>query len=344
MDMTLSELGLRLSGKTILDNISLSIREGEFLSLLGASGAGKSTLLKIIAGITVQTHGTVAFNGSIVDETPAHKRRCAMVFQDIRLFPHMTARENVAFPAKMARVRKREREKQADELLAQVGLANLGNRMPSQLSGGQAQRVALARALASHPAALLLDEPFAGLDEQLRDDMRSLVLKLHREFGITCIMVTHDANEALHMSDRIAYLAAGRLVQVGTPQQLYETPANAEVAACYGECSRIEGTVSSGVFSAAGLRVPAGGAVDGSAVAIVRNSGVSLEERKDGPLAVRCVVFDGEGYLARVNVDGQTLSVRVPSPPAPGSRVDVHIDRNRLFVFNGAEITRAVLQ
>lgn len=333
MNLSVTNLGLDIAGKTVLDDITLDVHAGEFLSLLGESGAGKSTLLKIIAGITIQSRGTVAFDGACVDETACHRRRCAMVFQDIRLFPNMNARDNVAFPARMAHTGRRERREHADALLAEVGLTGLGDRTPSQLSGGQQQRVALARALASNPAALLLDEPFAGLDEQLRDDMRSLVLKLHRASGITCIMVTHDAGEALRMSDRIAYLSLGRLIQVGTPQQLYKTPASAEIAQCTGACSQIEGTVENGVFIANGLRIPAANTADGSAIAIVRNAGVTLEEKEDGPLVVRCGVYAGEAYLARIDIDDQTLTAPVANLPKPETRVTAHVNPQHCFVF-----------
>lgn len=185
--------------RTVLGDVSFSVPDGAFCSLLGESGAGKSTILKVIAGILLQDGGSVLFDGAPVDGLPAHRRGIGFVFQDVRLFPHMTVEENVAYPLRMAGVGKRERLARAGELLERVQLPGFGPRRVQTLSGGQAQRVALARALAAAPAALLLDEPFSGLDESLRDDMRSLLLRLHREDGLTVLMVTHDANEAIMM-------------------------------------------------------------------------------------------------------------------------------------------------
>lgn len=337
MDIELANIGLTVDEKDILQSISTTVRSGEFVSLLGASGAGKSTLLKVIAGVLPQTTGTVLFDGRIVDALPAHKRRCPMVFQDIRLFPNMNVLDNVAFPGKVARVSRPERNRQAVDLLEQVGLAGFEKRAVSELSGGQAQRVALARALASEPRALLLDEPFAGLDEQLRDDMRSLTLRLHREHGIVTIMVTHDASEALRMSDRICYISHGRLIQEGTPQQLYDNPASYEIAQCHGECSKIEGVVRNGLFVAGGLCLPAPGQEDGAHYAIVRNAGVSLSENPTGNLRVRCGAFCGEGWLTRVDVDGQTLSVPTAKPLDPGTPITVEVSPRHCFFFDCAE-------
>lgn len=333
MDLKLQNIRVRRAEKNILDDICLTIQDGEFLSLLGASGAGKSTLLKVVAGILYQDTGTVSFDEMCIDELPTHKRRCAMVFQDIRLFPNMNVRDNVAYPYKMARVSRKERHLLADEMLCHVGLEGFGDRHPGELSGGQAQRVALARALASNPQALLLDEPFSGLDEQLRDDMRSLVLRLHRAFNMTTIMVTHDTSEALMMSDRIAYLSTGKLVQVGTPEELYLHPLTAEIAQSYGGCSTLHGIVSNDVFTRGNLTLPAPGIIDGSACAIVRNQAVTLQLDDAGPLQVRCGVFCSAGHLARIDIEDETLIVPVKSQIPPGTKVRVDIDPQGCFVY-----------
>ncbi len=333
MNVQAANICIALGGKNILQKISLDVQDGEFLSLLGASGAGKSTLLKIIAGILYQDCGTVAFNGHIIDETPTHKRRCAMMFQDIRLFPHMNVRDNVAFPCKIARISRSERFQRAEELLEQVGLGGFGNRRPAELSGGQAQRVALARALASNPQALLLDEPFSGLDEQLRDDMRSLVLRLHRELAITTIMVTHDASEALMMSDRIAYMNQGEIKQIGTPEDLYHTPQALEVAQCFGDCSTLKGTVSQELFTSGDFEHPSPNTPDGPAYAVVRNLSTSLEVNEHGPLRVRCGVFSSSGYLARIDVAEQTLVIPVKKQLPEGTPVNVRVDNEGFFVY-----------
>ena len=216
-------LGAGAQRRRVLDDVSFRVPEGTFTSLLGASGAGKSTLLKVVAGVLVQDAGTVCFDGEPVDALPPHKRGLGFVFQDMRLFPNMTVEENVAFPCKMRGMGRIARLARARELLERVQLGGFGGRAVRSLSGGQAQRVALARALSASPRALLLDEPFSGLDESLRGDMRSLLLHLHREEGVTTVMVTHDAEEALMMSDGIVYVSGGRVLQQGAPERPVRT-------------------------------------------------------------------------------------------------------------------------
>ncbi|MEG2211109.1 MAG: ABC transporter ATP-binding protein [Raoultibacter sp.] len=324
--------------KHILDGVSFEAQEGEFLSLLGASGAGKSTLLKIIAGILIQTNGSILFDDESVDALPPHKRGIGFVFQDMRLFPHMNVEENIAFPCKMASMGKKERRAQAHQLLARVHLEGFGSRDVASLSGGQQQRVALARALAGRPQVLLLDEPFSGLDENLRDDMRSLVLNLHREFGITTIMVTHDATEALMMSDRIVHLSQGKVLQAGPPKELYEFPATEEVAACFGSCSVLEGHVVSGVFRCAAFQGGAPLCPDGRATAVVRDAGVSLRVVEHASLAVRCCVYQGGHYLARIDLEGQTLVVPVDEEMQPQKTVEVFLKPGAFFVYPHKEV------
>lgn len=327
--------------RTVLGDVSFSVPDGAFCSLLGESGAGKSTILKVIAGILLQDGGSVLFDGAPVDGLPAHRRGIGFVFQDVRLFPHMTVEENVAYPLRMAGVGKRERLARAGELLERVQLPGFGPRRVQTLSGGQAQRVALARALAAAPAALLLDEPFSGLDESLRDDMRSLLLRLHREDGLTVLMVTHDANEAIMMSDRIVALDGGHISQIGTPEELYRRPATAKIAACFGDCSVLKGCVESERFILDGIVLPALGIGDGPAVAVVRQGDCLLSPVGEGhgtvpagEVVVRCGVYAGAGYLTRLDVAGQTLTVPTASLPDPGEIVPVRIDGKGCFVFS----------
>lgn len=338
IDLSLGE-GKR--ARTVLGDVSFSVPDGAFCSLLGESGAGKSTILKVIAGILLQDGGSVLFDGAPVDGLPAHRRGIGFVFQDVRLFPHMTVEENVAYPLRMAGVGKRERLARAGELLERVQLPGFGPRRVQTLSGGQAQRVALARALAAAPAALLLDEPFSGLDESLRDDMRSLLLRLHREDGLTVLMVTHDANEAIMMSDRIVALDGGHISQIGTPEELYRRPATAKIAACFGDCSVLKGCVESERFILDGIVLPALGIGDGPAVAVVRQGDCLLSPVGEGhgmvpagEAVVRCGVYAGAGYLTRLDVAGQTLTVPTASLPDPGEIVPVRIDGKGCFVFS----------
>lgn len=255
-DLTLALGERKRDRRAVLREVSFSVPDGAFVSLLGESGAGKSTVLKVIAGILLQDSGAVLFDGRCVDGLPPHRRDLGFVFQDVRLFPHMTVAENVAYPLRMRGVGRRERTARAAELLERVQLPGFGPREPRTLSGGQAQRVALARALAARPAALLMDEPFSGLDESLRDDMRSLVLRLQREEGCTTLMVTHDASEALMMSDRVVALDGGAVAQAAPPEELFARPATAKIAACFGDCSVLEGQVRQGIFHLAEVRLP----------------------------------------------------------------------------------------
>ena len=336
-------LGTKKQRKLILDDVSFHVDDGSFVSLLGASGAGKSTLLKIIAGVLVQDSGSILFNGVAVDDLPPHRRKLGFVFQDMRLFPNMTVGENVAFPCKMDGMGKAARRERADYLLERVQLAGFADREVRSLSGGQQQRVALARALAAKPHALLLDEPFSGLDENLRDDMRSLVLELQREAKVTTLMVTHDAGEALAMSDRIVYMSLGRFVQNDDPVGLFSRPASAEVAACFGDCSRLAGAVERGVFQLGDIRLPADGVPDGPAEAVVRyrRSSAALPDAFPLPeglfdagfAQVKSCQYRGDDTLAHLDVDGQELSVVVKDDFEPGARVRVSLAQGSTFVF-----------
>lgn len=255
MQITLDSVSLATKGTPRLIDVSFEVPDGSFVSVLGASGAGKSTLLGVVSGLIPQDGGHVLFDGRPVDDLPAHRRDVAVVFQDARLFPNMNALDNVAFPLKVRGIGRKERRERAVKMLAQVQLEDMGQRGVHELSGGQRQRVALARALVADPRAVLLDEPFSGLDESLRDDMRRLVQDLHGRLGTTMLMVTHDPMEALVMSDRVAYLSHGRLVQYGTPADVLLRPAAPEVAESFGAARALEGRVVQGVFTCGKLQV-----------------------------------------------------------------------------------------
>ncbi|MET7522530.1 ABC transporter ATP-binding protein [Streptomyces sp. NPDC005248] len=214
--------------------VDLEIADGEFFSMLGPSGSGKTTVLRMIAGFEAPTSGTIELAGSDVTRLAPFERDVHTVFQDYALFPHMTLEQNVAYGLKVRKVPKAERLKQAREALASVRLADFGTRRPSQLSGGQRQRVALARALVGRPKVLLLDEPLGALDLKLREQMQVELKAIQREVGITFVFVTHDQEEALTMSDRIAVFNQGRVEQIGTPAQIYERPATPFVAGFVG--------------------------------------------------------------------------------------------------------------
>lgn len=223
-----------------LDEISFDIKEGEFFTLLGPSGCGKTTLLRLLGGFEQTTSGSIKLFDEEIENLPANQRPINTVFQHYSLFPHLSIHENVQFGLKMQGVGKAERIKRADEMLALVQLGQFADRMPHQLSGGQQQRVALARALAPKPKLLLLDEPLSALDLKLRQSMRLELKNIQQQTGITFVFVTHDQEEALTMSDRIAVMSAGHLQQIGTPAEIYEEPANEFVANFIGETNLLE--------------------------------------------------------------------------------------------------------
>jgi putative spermidine/putrescine transport system ATP-binding protein len=224
-----------------VDDISLDIRDGEFFSLLGPSGSGKTTSLRMIAGFDRPTSGSILLYGKDVSNLPPYERDVNTVFQDYALFPHMTVGENVAYGLMIKKVSKTERQKKADEMLDLVRLPGFADRKPAQLSGGQRQRVALARALINHPKVLLLDEPLGALDLKLRQQMQIELKSIQQRVGITFIFVTHDQEEALTMSDRIAVFNQGKIEQVGTPAEVYEHPATSFVASFVGTSNLVSG-------------------------------------------------------------------------------------------------------
>lgn len=232
----------------VLNNMNLDIKEGEIVSLLGPSGCGKSTTLKLIAGILHPDCGDILLNNESVLDIPIGKRDTVIVFQDYLLFPHMTLYENIEFGLKMKKINRDIRKNKVNELINLVKLEGYENKYPNELSGGQQQRVAIARSLAINPKVLLLDEPFSNLDINLRNEMREFILGLQKHLKITTILVTHDKEEALVMSDRIAVMLNGEVKQFDTPDNLYENPKSKEVANIFGEKNYLIGNIRNGEF------------------------------------------------------------------------------------------------
>jgi spermidine/putrescine transport system ATP-binding protein len=228
-----------------VNSVDLQIKQGEFFTMLGPSGCGKTTTLRMIAGFEFPTQGEIYLNGVLSNEIPPYKRAVNTVFQNYALFPHLSVSQNVGFGLSVKRVPAPEREVRVREALELIRLGELGSRMPIQLSGGQQQRVALARALVNRPAVLLLDEPLGALDLKLREQMQHELKQLQKKVGITFIYVTHDQEEAMTMSDRIAVMNEGRVQQVGTPEDIYNYPANHFVADFIGDTNFLEGKVTS---------------------------------------------------------------------------------------------------
>lgn len=234
----------RFDDTVAVDEVSLSIAQGEIFALLGSSGCGKSTLLRMLAGFETPTSGRILLGGQDVVDQPPYVRPVNMMFQSYALFPHLTIWDNVAFGLKREGLPKAEVQKRTDDMLALVQLSSFAKRKPHQLSGGQQQRVALARSLAKRPKLLLLDEPLGALDKKLREQTQFELVNIIEQVGVTCVMVTHDQEEAMTMANRIAVMSKGRVLQVGTPEEVYEYPANRFVADFIGHVNLIEGKLS----------------------------------------------------------------------------------------------------
>ncbi|WP_438354166.1 ABC transporter ATP-binding protein [Microbacterium sp. CJ88] len=240
----------------VLHGVDLDIAPGEFVSLLGPSGCGKTTALRVLAGLETATDGAVYLGGSDVSRVPTNKRDIGMVFQSYSLFPHLRVVDNVAFGLRRRGEAKAPAARRSMDALELVGLGHLADRFPHQLSGGQQQRVALARALVTEPRVLLLDEPLSALDAKVRVQLRDEIRRIQLRLGITTVFVTHDQEEALAVSDRIAVMNAGRIEQIGSPEDLYLRPATAEVAAFVGVSSIAPGTVAGGALTVWGTALP----------------------------------------------------------------------------------------
>ncbi|WP_248806579.1 ABC transporter ATP-binding protein [Pseudomonas sp. MWU13-2100] len=251
-----------------VDNISLDIREGEFLTFLGSSGSGKSTTLSMLAGFETPSSGEILVGGQSLVKVPPHKRDIGMVFQRYSLFPHLSVRDNIAFPLTLRKLSNDERSRRVDAMLKLVQLESFAHRRPSQLSGGQQQRVAIARALVYEPRILLMDEPLGALDKKLREDLQDELRQLHRRLGITIVYVTHDQEEAMRLSQRIAIFSHGKIVGLGSGYDLYQNPPNAFVASFLGNSNFLK-------LKARGNAVAD---FEGQALAIRPTSGVSSEQ------------------------------------------------------------------
>jgi spermidine/putrescine ABC transporter ATP-binding subunit len=304
-------------------DVSLDIEAGEFIALLGASGSGKSTILMMIAGFETPSAGEILLDGQDITALPPHRRDIGMVFQRYALFPHMTVAENIAYPLRRRGADRSTIETEVARALRMVGLDSLGGRYPAQLSGGQQQRVALARSLVFRPRVLLMDESLGALDRKLRQQMQVEIKLLHRALGTTIVFVTHDQEEALSMADRVAVLSDGRLMQVGTPGELYRTPGSAFVASFIGETSflpaetmRIAADAVDVACLGATLRVPKANCCteDKAALVGIRPEHVRLVGRDEGiPASVVETVYRGSTLTVLLQAEGCRLTASVPA-------------------------------
>ena len=275
--LTTDALTKRYGGNTVLPSLDLQVGKGEFFTLLGPSGCGKTTLLRLIAGFEQPDDGAIRMGTRDITQLPPHKRDIGMVFQDYALFPHMTVEKNVDYGLGFRPLTRGERERRVREMLEMAHIAPLAARLPEQLSGGQQQRVALARAMAIRPSLLLMDEPLSNLDAELRLEMRTAIRQMQKATGVTTIYVTHDQEEALAVSDRIAIMERGRILQTGTPQEVYLRPADIAVAKFLGHTNLLRARTEGGAVLVNGVAIAhRAAAEDGEAVAGVRPEGVAI--------------------------------------------------------------------
>ena len=349
--ITIQNAVKRYGEKTIIPNLSLEIDGGEFFTLLGPSGCGKTTLLRMIAGFNSIEGGTISFDGQAINDLPPYRRNIGMVFQNYAIFPHMSVRKNVEYGLRQRNLSRSEIGKRADEIMNVVKIMEYADKSPNQLSGGQQQRVALARAIVIHPTVLLMDEPLSNLDAKLRIEMRGAIRDIQKEVGITTVYVTHDQEEALAVSDRIAVMNFGELQQVGTPVELYHRPANLFVATFVGASTIFNGVVAS-EDGQLGVRI------DGKLFVPMDNLDDSVKEGQELKVTVRPEEFSlsrGETgwfgtvkssvFLGRfVNYEiilpnGAITEVSLPTSGVQdhyrrGESVSMTVDASRINVFN----------
>lgn len=333
-----------------VDGVSLNIHEGEFFTLLGPSGCGKTTLLRMIAGFNSIEEGEIYFGDRLINTVAANKRDIGMVFQNYAVFPHMTVSDNVAYGLKARKIRKSEYAPRVKQALDLVKIGDLKDRMPDELSGGQQQRVALARAFVIEPGILLMDEPLSNLDAKLRVEMRSMIKKLQQQLGITTIYVTHDQEEALAISDRIAVMNQGHIMQVGRPDEIYRKPANLFVANFIGNSNQIEGEITESkdgigtlvVKDGYTVKVPVKESYTGPVTAAIRPEYFHFgTEGMKGTITL--ATFLGDFVLYEVELsDGQTVMVNeygnMNALRKKGDRVSLCFEQDCISVYQTAEV------
>ncbi|GGA56422.1 polyamine-transporting ATPase [Nitratireductor aestuarii] len=340
------QLSKRYGDFYAVDSLDLNVAPGEFLSILGPSGSGKTTVLMLIAGFVAPTSGRLLLGDQDISQIPPYKRNIGVVFQNYALFPHLDVRRNVGFPLEVRGVPKDEIAKRVNWALERVHMEKFADRRISQLSGGQQQRIALARAIVFEPRALLMDEPLAALDRNLRQDMQYEIRSLQRSLGQTVIYVTHDQEEALNLSDRVAVMNLGRLQQVDTPKNLYLRPANPFVAGFFGEANLLSGKTQGGVFTTdAGIRLPVTETREGPAVLCVRPEMIVFgDERKSDFPSLTGTVLETRyrGSILHIELDtplGKINAVQhintTNDAPAEGTTLEFGWDPNLGHVMMG---------
>lgn len=324
---------------TILDNLSLNIKKNEFLTLLGPSGCGKTTTLKIIAGFETPDNGQVVFENNIINDIPPYERQLNTVFQKYALFPHMNVYENIAFGLKLKKMHKDVIDQKVKEMLKLVALEGYENRDIEALSGGQQQRVAIARALVNEPKVLLLDEPLGALDMKLRKGMQIELKRIQQKLGITFIFVTHDQEEALTMSDTIVVMNKGEIQQMGSPEDIYNEPANSFVAKFIGESNIVDGTMLDDfkvefcgkIFECVDKGFEKNEAIE----VVIRPEDFEMVKYEDGMLkgTVNSVIFKGVHYEIEVKDDSHTWILHNTKHAEIGSKIGLSVDPESIHIM-----------
>ena len=332
------QASVRFGDTIALDGADLSVADGEVLALLGASGSGKTTLLRAVAGLQPLDEGTVLWDGEDITPIPAHRRNFGLVFQDFALFPHLDVGRNVEFGLKMQGVAPAERTGRASAALRRVEMPGLERRPVATLSGGQQQRVALARALAPGPRMLLLDEPLGSLDAALRERLTVDLRGLLSQPGITALYVTHDQGEAFAVADRVAIIEAGRIVQRGTPEEVWRRPATESVARFLGFRSIVPAEVEGGVARAGPLgTILTPGVADGPARLVIRPDAMILGGAGHLEARVVAVSYQGRDHRLVLDVDGVTVEAHAPTAPVVGATIRFQIDPGRVVALPEAD-------
>ncbi len=339
----LKDISVAFDGETVLDNLSLDIKDKEFITLLGPSGCGKTTTLRLIAGFLEPDTGDVVFEGKKINGVPAYKRQVNTIFQRYALFPHLNVYENVAFGLRVKKLPEKQIKEKVTEMLKLVNLSGLEKRSIDTLSGGQQQRVAIARAIANHPKVLLLDEPLAALDLKLRKDMQKELKKIQEQLGITFIFVTHDQEEALTMSDRVVVMDGGKIQQVGTPQDIYNEPQNAFVADFIGESNIVDGVMLKDYyveFSGAKFDcLDKGFEPNESVDVVVRPEDVDIVSVDKGMLTgvVTSVSFLGVHYEIIVDIGGFKWMIQTTDEHFVDDKVGLFIEPDAIHIMKKSE-------
>lgn len=329
--------------KAVLNDVNLSVRKGEFVTILGPSGCGKTTLLRLIAGFQTASEGIITIAGKDITQTPPHQRPVNTVFQKYALFPHLNVYNNIAFGLKLKKMPEATIGKKVKQALRMVGMTDYEDRDVDSLSGGQQQRVAIARAIVNEPEVLLLDEPLAALDLKMRKDMQMELKEMHQKLGITFVYVTHDQEEALTMSDTVVVMNGGKVQQIGTPEDIYNEPKNAFVADFIGDSNIVDGVMHRDfLVSFSGVEFPCvdrGFAREESVQVVVRPEDIEVVSPVEGQLVgvVNDVIFKGVHFEMHVECEGREWLIHSTRACTPGETIGMRIGPNEIHIMSRSE-------